>query len=150
MNVSQSQLPRRSLAVPYATRSVNPFTALCGTSTSSGVDSQSTLDFCIGPDYCISPLPLLSLSSPSPRPLLSSPPPLPLLSPSSPPLLCPSSLYPPSPSPHSPSPLLALSSPLPLPSLSSCSQLFGEPDADNNVSPETEEGVLSPHLLPII
>lgn len=32
-------------------------------------------------------------------------------------------------------------SPLTLPALSlSCSQLFGEPDADNDVSPETEEG----------
>ena len=54
--------------------------------------------------------------------------------------------------PSSPSSSPLLLSPRPLPSLSSCSQLFGEHDADKDVSPQTEEeeGVLSPnppHLL---
>ena len=112
---------------------------------------QSTLDFCIGPDYCISPLPLLALSSP-PLPSLSPPSSLsllPLSSPSPLPLLAPSSPF-----STSPLPLLALSSlsPLPLSSLSSPSPrpLLVEPDADNDVSPKTEEeeGVLSPQPSP--
>ena len=100
MNASQSQLTRHSLAVPYATRPVNPCTALCGPSTSSGIDSLHRTFVLV---QTVAFLP----SSPS-SPLLLSPHfPCPLLAPRVP--------FPPL-SPF-PLPFLFTPSPHPLPSL---------------------------------
>ena len=105
MNASQSQLPRRFLAVPYATHPVNPSTALCGPRTSSGIDSLHRT-------FVLVQTIAFLLSSPSSSSLLLSPhSPCPLLAPSSP--FSPSSLPLPSLFPHSPCPLLALSPPSP-------------------------------------